>query len=155
MHPQHAHTKDQSILLCASAPWRAEVIMHEEYTIDSYDYDLALLRLARGAACGASTSRVRLHDSSQLDVVGLTALVAGWGILDSGDTQYPDSLQVKNGLGLNSESSQQPVASIIIFSACELLVSPMLFPSFPDVGVSADCRCGDLLRRAMPHASWD
>mmetsp|Transcript_25004 Transcript_25004/g.54581 ORF Transcript_25004/g.54581 Transcript_25004/m.54581 type:complete len:363 (+) Transcript_25004:53-1141(+) len=71
-----------------------EVIMHEEYTIDSYDYDLALLRLARGAACGASTSRVRLHDSSQLDVVGLTALVAGWGILDSGDTQYPDSLQI-------------------------------------------------------------
>ncbi|XP_012286837.1 trypsin-1 [Orussus abietinus] len=57
----------------------SSIIFHEMYDDDSYDYDVALIKLTKALPFSSSARAVTLASSSSAVTTGLTAVVTGWG----------------------------------------------------------------------------
>lgn len=94
----------------------AEVIIHEEYTGSSFDYDIALIRLDTPVTFGSTISPIELLSAEQepnLAQDGVLGSVTGWGL--ARENAQPDQLQVADVAMISPEacrSSGYPASGI-------------------------------------------
>ncbi|XP_030751258.1 trypsin-1-like [Sitophilus oryzae] len=72
----------------------AALTYHDYFDSDTYDYDIAILKLSRPLTLGVGVAIVQLPATTDDIIAGEEASATGWGLTDSNGTTLPEQLRV-------------------------------------------------------------
>ncbi|XP_012267406.2 trypsin-1-like [Athalia rosae] len=72
----------------------SSIVAHPSYSRTTWDYDIAILKLASAFKLGPNIGVATLPSDGETVAVGSLATVSGWGITTIGGTEYAGRLQV-------------------------------------------------------------